>query len=71
MNEKELIKWAVAGINAKINELGDDIFKGRKYLQNGKSPKTPDEIRAIIESKENEIDELKRKLTELDFEKEG
>lgn len=66
MEKKELIEWAIKGINAEIDALESSIVKGKKYLaqiERGepvKTPKTEIEILQIIEEKAAEIERLEK-----------
>ena len=57
MREYDVYKWAVKGLTAEIDKLEKDIQRGkqllRKYENGGKpkTPKTPQEIRQIIQDK--------------------
>lgn len=73
METKEIYEWAVKGIRAEVDKLGNDIITGKRliseYEKGGKpkTPKTKEEIREIINRKEVEIDELNRKRIALQF----
>lgn len=74
MNKTELMKWAVKGLAAEIDELEKTINKGNRYLaeyENGgspKTPKTPEEIKAIIREKKAEIEKLDKMKFDLNWE---
>lgn len=74
MNETELMKWAVKGLSAEIDELEKTVNQGKRYLseyeQGGKpkTPKTPDEIREIIRDKQAEIERLDKMKFDLKWE---
>jgi hypothetical protein len=74
MEKKELIKWAIKGMNAEIEALDADIRQGKKYLaqlERGeavKTPKTAAEIRQIIDGKAAEMEKLERAKFELKWE---
>lgn len=74
MNTTELMKWAVKGLSAEINELEKDVNRGKRYLSiyemggQPKTPKTPDEIREIIREKKAEIERLDKMKFNLKWE---
>lgn len=74
MNEKDLIKWAVKGIAAEIDGLEKTINQGKQLLlqyergQKPKTPKSPDEIRQIIQEKKAEIERLSKMKFDLTWE---
>lgn len=73
METKEIYEWAIRGLRAEVEKLGNDIFNGKRliseYEKGGKpkTPKTKEEIREIINRKEAEIEELDRKRISLQF----
>lgn len=75
MEQKELLKWAMKGITAEINEIEKTIRKGKQYLElyrNGgfpKTGKTPDEVRKIISEKQKQIEILDKKRFDLSWER--
>lgn len=75
MERKELLKWAIKGLSAEIDELEKTIRKGEKYLdeyRKGKQPKskkTPDEIKNIIKEKKKQIESLDKKRFDLSWER--
>lgn len=75
MEQKELLKWAMKGITAEINEIEKTIRKGKQYLElyrNGGYPrtgKTPDEVRKIISEKQKQIEILDKKRFDLSWER--
>ena len=64
LNEKQLLDFALKGVNAEIDEIEKKVNQGKKYLQqyeNGEKPKTPKtayEIKKIIKKKNAEIEKL-------------
>ena len=76
MTHKEVLEWAVKGIRAEVEKLDSDIRTGQRLLEQyergeqPKTPKTPSEIRAIIQRKREEIEELDRKRIGLEFDME-
>ena len=74
MNTTELMKWAVKGLSAEIDELEKTVNQGKRYLleyEKGgtpKTPKTPDEIRQIIQEKQAEIEKLDKMKFDLKWE---
>lgn len=74
MNTTELMKWAVKGLSAEIDELEKAVNQGKRYLleyEKGgkpKTPKTPDEIREIIAEKKAEIEKLDKMKFDLKWE---
>lgn len=74
MNTTELMKWAVKGLSAEIDELEKTVSQGKRYLldyEKGgqpKTPKTPDEIRQIIQEKQAEIEKLDKMKFDLKWE---
>lgn len=73
MKQREVYEWAVKGIRAEVEKLDNDIRTGQRLLEQyekGEQPKTPksaSEIRAIIQRKREEIEELDRKRIGLEF----
>lgn len=73
MTEYEIYKWAVKGIRAEIDKLEKSVTKGKQYLleyEKGgqpKTPKTPDEIRQIIQEKKEEIEQLDKQRFNLEW----
>ena len=74
MNTTELMKWAVKGLSAEIEELEKVVNRGERYLSEyetgvqTKPPKTPDEIREIIREKREEIEKLDKMIFDLKWE---
>ena len=74
MRNEELVKWAVKGIEAEIEKLEKDVFKGLNLLKDIdegkpiKSPKTRFEISAIVSEKRIQIEELGKAKAELQWE---
>ena len=74
MEKKDLIKWAIKGINAEIEALDASIRKGNEYLlqlyrgEKIKSPKSVTEIRNTIREKTAEKEKLERAKFELTWE---
>lgn len=74
MNQTELMKWAVKGIRAEIDSLEKTINHGKQLLlqyergQQPKTPKTPAEIREVIQEKRAEIERLDRMRFNLTWE---
>jgi hypothetical protein len=74
MEKKELINWAIKGINAEIEELDASIRKGNEYLlklyrgEPVKTKKSVTEIREIIREKKDEMEKLERAKFELKWE---
>ena len=74
MNTTELMKWAVKGLAAEIDELEKAVNQGKRYLleyergEKPKTPKTPDEIRQIIREKQAEIEKLDKMKFDLKWE---
>lgn len=64
LNQKQVLEYAIKGINADIDELEKSINQGNKFLQqleNGEKPKTPKtafEIKQVIQEKKSEIEKL-------------
>lgn len=75
MDEKQIIAWAIKGINVEIQELEKTIKQGNKYLlqiERGeavKTPKTAAEIKSIVAEKTAEMEKLERAKFELTWEK--
>lgn len=73
MKDYEVYKWAVKGLRAEIDELEKQVNKGKQYLaeyEKGgkpKTPKTPQEIREIIQEKKAKIEELDKKRFDLEW----
>lgn len=73
MKHREVYEWAVKGIRAEVEKLDNDIRKGLRLIEQyekGEQPKTPktrNEIWAIIQRKREEIEELDRKRIGLEF----
>lgn len=74
MNTTELMKWAVKGLSAEIDELEKTVNQGKRLLleyergQTPTTPKTPDEIRQIIREKQAEIEKLDKMKFNLKWE---
>ena len=74
MKRKELLKWAIKGLSAEIDELDKSVQKGKKYLEeyrNGGQPKTektPEEIEKIIFEKKKQFEILVKKRFDLSWE---
>ena len=74
MNKNELMKWAVKGLTAEIDELEKTVSQGKRYLAeyekggSPKTPKSPDEIKAIIKEKKAEIEKLDKMKFDLNWE---
>lgn len=74
MNTTELMKWAVKGLSAEIDELEKTVSQGKRYLleyEKGGQPKTPksaEEIRQIIQEKQAEIEKLDKMKFDLNWE---
>ena len=74
MREYDIYKWAVKGLTAEIDKLEKDIQRGKQLLrkyENGnstKTPKTPQEIRQIIQDKKDEIKKLDKQRFDLNWE---
>lgn len=71
LNEKQILEYALKGVNAEIAEIEKKVNQGKKFLQqyeNGEKPKTPKtayEIKEIVKQKKAEIEELNKKRFEL------
>lgn len=69
LTEKQILQYAIKGLTADIDELEKTVNKGKQYLlqyekgEQPKTPKSPDEIKAIIAEKQVEIE----KLSEIKF----
>ncbi len=66
MTEKEILKYAVKGIAAEIEQLEKEIKQGYKFIEqidNGekvKTPKTKSEILEIITEKDAQMKKLEK-----------
>ena len=75
MEHNELLKWAIKGLSAEIDELDKTVRKGKGYLTDyyiGKQPKTkatPEEIKKIVKEKEKQIEALDKKRFDLSWER--
>lgn len=75
MEDKQIIAWAIKGINVEIQELEKTIKQGNKYLlqiergESVKTPKTAAEIKSIVAEKTAEMEKLERAKFELTWEK--
>jgi hypothetical protein len=75
MERDELLKWAIKGLSAEIDELDKTVRKGKGYLTDyyiGKQPKTkatPEEIEKIILEKQKQIESLDKKRFNLSWER--
>ena len=73
MSEKEILQWAVKGITAEIDELEKAVNRGKQLLlqyekgQQPKTPKTPQEIKAIIQEKKAQIEKLDKERFALSW----
>lgn len=74
MKQTELIEWAIKGLMAEIDGIEKAVNQGKQYLlqyekgQQPKTPKTPDEIRQIIQEKQTEIERLYKMKQDLVWE---
>lgn len=74
MKKEDLIKYAMKGLSADIDELEKSINQGKRFLlqyergEQPKTPKTPQEIKAIIQDKKAEIERLARLKSDLQWE---
>lgn len=79
LNQREIIEYAIKGINADIDALEKTVNEGKRHLlafaegKPSKTPKTEYEVREIIREKRAEIErlakieqDLKWKLYELE-----
>lgn len=73
LEQKQVLEYAIKGINAQIDELEKTINQGKQFLkqyENGEKPKTPKaphEIKKIIQEKKDEIEKLAKDKNELYF----
>ncbi|WP_033829035.1 hypothetical protein [Bacillus andreraoultii] len=73
MNEKEILEFAIKGIEAEIEKHEKQIRKGEQYLtdlRNGKSiksPKSESEIVEIIRKNREEAEILSKKKFDLSW----
>lgn len=64
MIDEKMVKFAIKGIEAEIDELEKSINRGKQFLlqyENGQKPKTSKteyEIKSIILNKKSKIEEL-------------
>lgn len=71
LNQKQILEYAIIGVTKEIDELEKTVNQGKQYLlqhekgQNPKTPKTPQEINAIIDEKKTEIEKLAKLKDEL------
>lgn len=71
MTEKEILKYAIIGLESEIDKLENSLNVGRMFLKeyenggNPKTPKKPYELEKIISDKKVQIKELNEKLFEL------
>lgn len=75
MTDIEIKKYAIIGMNVRIDFLEDSIERGQQILQNrangkftDKSPKNDFEIRNVIREKQIERKQLISKRDDLDWE---
>lgn len=74
MKKEDLIKYAMKGLSADIDELEKSINQGKRFLlqyergEQPKTPKTPQEIKVIIQDKKAEIERLSRLKSDLQWE---
>ena len=73
MTEYELYSWAVKGLRAEIDKIEKEVNRGKQFLleyEKGgqpKTPKSPQEIKAIIQQKKAEIENLDRERFNLEW----
>lgn len=73
---KDIYEWAIKGLTAEIQELEKTVKQGRRYIEQiergekVKTPKTPQEIKAIINEKQAEIEKLEKLKFSLKWEME-
>lgn len=71
MLDKKILEYAIAGLNAEIDQLEKSINQGKQYLkqiENGEKPKTDKssyEINVIIRKKKEEIENLEKEKSEI------
>ena len=73
MKDKAIIQWAIKGLAAEIDNLEKTVNQGKQFLlqyeqgQKPKTPKTPFEIKAIIQEKKAEIEKLHKMKSDLQW----
>lgn len=71
---KEILKFAIKGINTEIDEREKTIAKGKQLIrqiesgERAKTKMTISEIQEVIREKEKEIEELSKKKFEYKWE---
>lgn len=74
MKKDDLIKWAIKGISAEIDEKEKTIHQGQRYIkaieagEKVNTPMTKTEIQAVIYKLNNEIEALSKELFDLKWE---
>ena len=64
MIDKQMIEFAIEGVNAKIAEIEKTVKQGKQFIteyENGQQPKTPKtlyELKTIVQEKNTEIEKL-------------
>lgn len=75
LNQKEILKYAVKGLELEIEKLDKDIKKAKKMieqLENGeKVTKTKPELIAIITKKIDEKEKLEKEKFEIEWQLEA
>ena len=73
LTENQILEFALKGIDADIDELEKTINQGKRLLleyergQKPTTPKTPQEIKDIIQEKKTEIEKLSKIKSDLQW----
>lgn len=73
MTDKQIIEYAIIGVAKQIDDLEKTVNQGKRFLleyekgQQPKTPKTPQEIKAIIQEKNTEIEKLCKIKSDLQW----
>ena len=64
LEQKQILEYAIIGVTKEIDDLEKAVSQGKQFLlqyekgQTPKTPKTPQEIKSIIQEKKAEIEKL-------------
>jgi len=71
LTQKQILEYAIVGVTKEIDDLEKTVNKGKQFLlqyeknENPKTPKTPQEIKTIIQEKKAEIEKLANLKNEM------
>lgn len=73
MTDEQIIEYAIIGVTKEIDDLEKTVNQGKRFLleyekgQQPKTPKSPQEIKAIIQDKKTEIERLCKIKSDLQW----